>query len=174
MSTCGSPWAARWADYCATQYARSVDAGLGSTWGTVAINVIGCFVIGWFGTLTLQTGALSSLRTMRAVRDGGICGGFTTFSAFSLQTFDLFRSGEDLARGVEHSCVGSSVPGLPWPPDTVWPTTQCRRSPWRKPPKRNTPAKLQEPASTANLNRTATKSVQYVVESLRTELVGYG
>jgi CrcB protein len=71
----------------------AVSCGLGSTWGTVAINVIGCFLIGYFGTLTLQTGRYPVSDNMRLFVMVGICGGFTTFSSFSLQTFDLFRAG---------------------------------------------------------------------------------
>jgi len=72
----------------------SVTLGLGSTWGTVAINVLGCFFIGWFGTFTLQTGRFPLSDNARLFVMVGICGGFTTFSSFSLQTFDLVRAGE--------------------------------------------------------------------------------
>ena len=64
-------------------------------WGTLLINVLGSFVIGWFGTLTLPNGPRPASE-MRLFVMVGICGGFTTFSAFSLQTFDLLRDGENL------------------------------------------------------------------------------
>ena len=77
--------------YAITRWA--VTVGLGSTWGTVAINVAGCFLIGWFGTLTLHTGRYPLSDNARLFVMVGICGGFTTFSSFSLQTFDLLREG---------------------------------------------------------------------------------
>jgi CrcB protein len=65
----------------------------GFPFGTVLINVVGSFVIGYFGTLTLQTGKHPASDNIRLFVMVGLCGGFTTFSAFSLQTFDLIRSG---------------------------------------------------------------------------------
>jgi CrcB protein len=62
-------------------------------WGTILINVLGSFAIGYFGTLTLQTGRYPASDNLRLFVMVGICGGFTTFSSFSLQTFDLLRSG---------------------------------------------------------------------------------
>src|SRR5450756_1588592 len=62
-------------------------------WSTVCINVLGCFVIGFFGTLTLSGGRYSVSENIRMFVMVGICGGFTTFSSFSLQTFDLLRNG---------------------------------------------------------------------------------
>ena len=62
-------------------------------YGTVFINVLGCFVIGYFGTITLQTGKYPASDNVRLFVMVGICGGFTTFSSFSLQTFDMLRGG---------------------------------------------------------------------------------
>lgn len=61
-------------------------------WGTVCINIVGCFVIG-FGTLTVEGTKYAVPDNVRMFVMVGICGGFTTFSSFSLQTFDLLRSG---------------------------------------------------------------------------------
>ncbi len=60
--------------------------------GTVLINVLGSFVIGYFGTLTLQGSRFQASENLRLFVMVGICGGFTTFSSFSLQSFDLIRS----------------------------------------------------------------------------------
>jgi CrcB protein len=63
-------------------------------WGTLLINVLGSFVIGLFGTLTGSRGAVSVPPDIRIFVMVGICGGFTTFSSFSLQTLELLQSGE--------------------------------------------------------------------------------
>jgi CrcB protein len=60
---------------------------------TVLINIIGSFIIGFFGTLTIAGGRYAVPESIRLFVMVGICGGFTTFSSFSLQTFDLMRSG---------------------------------------------------------------------------------
>ena len=62
-------------------------------WGTIAINILGSFVIGFFGALTMPEGALPASQNLRIFVMVGICGGFTTFSSFSLQTFSLARDG---------------------------------------------------------------------------------
>ena len=62
-------------------------------WGTIIINIAGSFVIGLFGTLTLASGRFPVSENLRLFVMVGFCGGFTTFSSFSLQTFDLMRSG---------------------------------------------------------------------------------
>ena len=62
-------------------------------WGTIAINITGSFVIGFFGTLTLAQGRYPVSENIRLFVMVGFCGGYTTFSAFSLQTLDLLRNG---------------------------------------------------------------------------------
>lgn len=61
-------------------------------WGTILINVVGSFAISFFGTLTAATGPVPASQSLRTFVMVGICGGFTTFSSFSLQTFELARS----------------------------------------------------------------------------------
>jgi protein CrcB len=62
-------------------------------WGTVLINIVGSFLIGLFGTLTASHGRFVVPPEVRVFVMIGICGGFTTFSSFSLQTFELMRDG---------------------------------------------------------------------------------
>lgn len=69
-------------------------------WGILLINMMGSFVIGFFGALTAAGGRLAVPGEMRLFVMVGICGGFTTFSSFSLQSFDLLRSGEMLLGGL--------------------------------------------------------------------------
>jgi CrcB protein len=68
-------------------------------WGTILVNVSGSFVIGFFATLTAPDGRLLVGSTARQFVMVGICGGYTTFSSFSLQTLNLVREGEWLRAG---------------------------------------------------------------------------
>jgi CrcB protein len=80
-----------------------VSAKLGETFplGTLAVNVIGSLVIGVLAALTLPEGRMSpdtrALATQFLMI--GLCGGFTTFSSFSLQTLNLMREREWLYAG---------------------------------------------------------------------------
>lgn len=69
-------------------------------WGTILINIAGSFVIGLFGTLTLAQGRYPVSENLRLFVMVGFCGGFTTFSSFSLQTLDLIRAGAPLRAGL--------------------------------------------------------------------------
>lgn len=62
-------------------------------WGTIAINILGSFAIAFVGTLTVAAGRHPWPETARLFVMVGVCGGFTTFSSFSLQTLDLLRAG---------------------------------------------------------------------------------
>jgi CrcB protein len=63
-------------------------------WGTLIVNVTGSFIIGFFATLTAPDGRLFVGGTTRQFVTTGLCGGYTTFSSFSLQTLNLMRDGE--------------------------------------------------------------------------------
>ncbi len=63
-------------------------------WGTILINVTGSFIIGFFGALTASDSRFPVHADARAFVMIGICGGYTTFSSFSLQTLDLLRDGK--------------------------------------------------------------------------------
>lgn len=68
-------------------------------WGTLAVNVSGCFIIGFFGGLTGPDGRVIVSPDMRQFVMVGVCGGYTTFSSFSLQTLNLLREGDVLRAG---------------------------------------------------------------------------
>jgi CrcB protein len=80
---------------------RFVAERFGETfpWGTLVINVTGSFVIGMFYTLTEPNGRWLVGPEGRQFFMIGICGGYTTFSSFSLQTLILARDGEWLRVG---------------------------------------------------------------------------
>jgi CrcB protein len=63
-------------------------------WGTLLINVLGSFVIGLVAALTLVPDRIGMHPDLRVFLMVGVCGGFTTFSAFSLQTLELLQSGD--------------------------------------------------------------------------------
>jgi fluoride exporter len=77
-----------------TGVAAARMAGESFPWGTLLINIIGSFVIGYFGTLSLPDGPRPVSAGIRLFVLVGFCGGFTTFSSFSLQTVELIRDGE--------------------------------------------------------------------------------
>ena len=59
--------------------------------GTLAVNLLGCFAAGLLFHLMQERGAFSE--TARAAVFVGLLGGFTTFSSYGLQTFELLREG---------------------------------------------------------------------------------
>jgi CrcB protein len=70
--------------------------GSGFPWGTVLINITGSFVIGYFAIVSAAGGRMPAPESARAFVIAGLCGGFTTFSAFSLQTIELLRAGQGM------------------------------------------------------------------------------
>jgi CrcB protein len=74
--------------------------------GTLVINVTGSFAIGFFATLTGPDGRVMVRTEGRQFFMTGICGGYTTFSSFSLQTLNLMRDGEMALAG---AYIGLSV-----------------------------------------------------------------
>jgi fluoride exporter len=67
--------------------------GDGFPWGTLFVNVTGSLAIGFYAALTGPDGRLFVSVRQRQFVMVGICGGYTTFSAFSLETLRLVQSG---------------------------------------------------------------------------------
>ena len=57
--------------------------------GTLSVNILGCFVIGWLWAVTAK--GLSE--SMRLLLMTGFCGGFTTFSAFTFESVQMMTAG---------------------------------------------------------------------------------
>ena len=94
--------------------ARYAGSSLIASWfgetfplGTLLINVLGSFVIGFFATLTGPDGRLVAPGDLRPFVMIGVCGGFTTFSSFSYQTLTLVQDGEYVRAGA--NVMGSVV-----------------------------------------------------------------
>jgi CrcB protein len=68
-------------------------------WGTLVINVTGSLAIGFLAVLTGPDGRAMVAPDFRQFMLVGLCGGYTTFSSFSLQTLTLIRDGEMLEAG---------------------------------------------------------------------------
>lgn len=73
---------------------RSIDF----PYGTLAVNFLGCLAIGFLSQLAESRGYFTAeTRTLVFV---GVLGGFTTFSAFSNETINLWREGENLLASI--------------------------------------------------------------------------
>jgi len=87
--------ARQWSGVMAARY-----WGVAFPWGTLAINVLGSLVIGAFAALTDVNGRWPMSGFARQFVMVGICGGYTTFSSFSLQTLTLMSDGLWLEAGL--------------------------------------------------------------------------
>lgn len=86
------------------RYGANLGAGrMGMTafpWATLFVNVLGSAVIGFFATVTGDQGRVVARPELRMFVMAGICGGFTTFSSFSLETMKLIEDREWLMAGL--------------------------------------------------------------------------
>src|ERR1700733_11619019 len=62
-------------------------------WGTILVNVVGSFILGFFSTITMPEGTLAETADLHSFLMVGVCGGFATVS-FALQTLELLRAGD--------------------------------------------------------------------------------
>jgi fluoride exporter len=62
--------------------------------GTLVVNVSGSFLIGVLASLGMSAGRVAISPGARQFLMIGVCGGYTTFSSFSLQTFELAQQGQ--------------------------------------------------------------------------------
>jgi CrcB protein len=67
-------------------------------WGTLIVNIVGCFIIGVFAEMIARR--FNASADLRLLLITGFLGGFTTFSAFSLDAISLFERGEAVMGGV--------------------------------------------------------------------------
>jgi len=79
--------------YAVTGYVQTWSRSIDFPYGTLAVNLIGCFLIGFLSQLAESRGVFTAeSRTFVFI---GILGGFTTFSAFGNETMNLWREGEN-------------------------------------------------------------------------------
>ena len=90
-------------------------AGRGFPYGTLAVNVLGCLAMGFLFILLVER--VSDNPVLRAGLLIGVLGGFTTFSSFSIETFNLIEQGAWFEAGANTVasvvvCVGATWVGV--------------------------------------------------------------
>jgi len=80
--------------YLVGGWTQGLSKSLDFPYGTLTVNLIGCFVIGFLGELAEARGIFAS--ETRLLIFIGLLGGFTTFSSFGNDTLNLARSGQML------------------------------------------------------------------------------
>lgn len=84
---------------------------VGLPWGTLFVNVTGSFLIGFYAAFSGPEGRIFAGPAQRQFVMTGICGGYTTFSTFSLESIRLIEAGhmQEAALNVGVSLVGWMV-----------------------------------------------------------------
>ena len=108
--------------YLASGYVQQSTKSIDFPYGTLVVNVIGCFVIGFLAQLAEDRGVFTS--ESRLFVFVGILGGFTTFSSFGNETLNLARDsqmmnalanvGANVALGLFAVWLGRTVSYLIW------------------------------------------------------------
>ena len=84
--------------YAASGYIQLWSKSIAFPYGTLAVNLIGCFAIGFLSQLAESRGMFTAeTRTLAFI---GVLGGFTTFSAFGNETINLWRDGENFLAAI--------------------------------------------------------------------------
>jgi CrcB protein len=78
--------------YLVSGYVQQATKSIGFPFGTLAVNLLGCFIIGFLAQLVDTRGVLTN--ESRLFIFVGILGGFTTFSSFGNETLNLARDGQ--------------------------------------------------------------------------------
>ncbi|MBI3159396.1 MAG: fluoride efflux transporter CrcB [Chloroflexi bacterium] len=98
--------------YVLGDWAQQASRSVSFPYGTLAVNLLGCFIIGALAYLLEARSAFTP--EMRSLVFRGILGGLTTFSTFGLETFNLLRAGE-LGAGVSNVALNNLAGlGLVW------------------------------------------------------------
>src|SRR5207245_5327482 len=85
--------------YSVSGFVQDLSRSIDFPYGTLTVNLIGCIAIGFLSQLAETRGYFTAeTRTLVFI---GVLGGFTTFSAFSNETMNLWRECESLLDGVE-------------------------------------------------------------------------
>jgi CrcB protein len=79
--------------YAVGGYVQQISRSADFPYGTLAVNLIGCFIIGFLSQLAESRGVFTA--ESRIFVFVGILGGFTTFSAFGNETMNLWRDGQN-------------------------------------------------------------------------------
>jgi len=85
--------------------------------GTLAVNILGSFVVGLIMALSLERGMMQA--NVRILLATGLCGGFTTMSTFSYETVALMRDGETMLALSNIAATMGSCLAAAWVGQTV-------------------------------------------------------